>query len=420
MHGRARIGAVGAGILVGLSWLNAAQSAETWQTLTRSVEDRVIEYCRFGEGDEQVLVVASLAGDEVEGVEIAERLASHLEQFPRRLTDTAVTIVRDPNPDGRFRRTPGNAHGVLLDRNFRTRHWRKIPQGDRWLSGREPESEPETRALADLLDDLKPQRIILLGSSRRGAALNYAGPAEQWAAQFAATARLRPLPLDSVDAAGAFAAYAGVDRGIPTLIVRLPARSPAETNWSNYKRVLLAAIDGAGPAPAKEITPAAPSDASSASSQEPRRLTTSATSVALQSPGDPGPSGLEDRPASPPHKWTVEDLERGGVVVPVVRSPSAVRPPSAPATAGTSRLKMTPPKTTPEPAAARSFVTKPPSGKLYDPTRPRTQAAPRAASSLPPFETVERIQRLPPIDRPPPAVRDLRQEPIPFYPGTGF
>ncbi|HEV7222840.1 MAG TPA: M14 family zinc carboxypeptidase [Pirellulales bacterium] len=416
MHGRARIGAVGAGILAGLGWLSAAQSAETWQTLTRSVEDRVIEYCRFGEGGEQVLVVAPLAGDEVEGVEIAERLASHLEQFPRRLTDTAVTIVRDPNPDGRFRRTPGNARGVLLDRNFRTRHWRKIPQGDRWLSGREPESEPETRALADLLDDLKPQRIILLGSSRRGATLNYAGPAEQWAAQFAATARLRPLPLDSVDAAGAFAAYAGADRGLPTLIVRVPARSPAETNWSNYKRSLLAAIDGAGPAPAREITRATPSGASSASSQEPRRLTTAATSVALQSPGEPGPSGLADRPASPPHKWTVEDLERGGVVVPVGKPPRAVRPPSAPAPGGTS-----PPKTAPGPAAARSFVAKPPSAKLYDPTRPRAQATtPAASSGFSPFAPFERIQRLPPIDRPPPAIRDLRQEAIPFYPGTGF
>src|SRR5690348_16085352 len=112
MHGRAWSGAACAaqwiGMWTGLAWSDAT-AAETapqpapasriaWQTLARSVEDRVIEYCRFGQGDEHVLVVASLAGDEFEGVELAERLASHLEQFPRRLADTTVTIVRDPNP----------------------------------------------------------------------------------------------------------------------------------------------------------------------------------------------------------------------------------------------------------------------------------------------------------------------------------
>ncbi|HVW38473.1 MAG TPA: M14 family zinc carboxypeptidase, partial [Pirellulales bacterium] len=204
MHGRAWAGAACAALWAGLAWPieAAAQTAPqpspasriAWQTLARSVENRVIEYCRFGEGDEHVLVVAPLAGDEYEGVELAERLASHLEQFPRRLDDTTVTIVRDPNPDGRFRRTAANARGVLIDQNFRTRHWRKTPHGDRWLSGKEPESEPETRALADLFDDLKPSRVVVLGSSRRPGVLNYAGPAEQLSLQVAELARMRSLP----------------------------------------------------------------------------------------------------------------------------------------------------------------------------------------------------------------------------------
>ncbi|HEX5500313.1 MAG TPA: M14 family zinc carboxypeptidase, partial [Thermomicrobiales bacterium] len=397
MHGRAWAGVACAGLWASLGWLNGAQAAETWRTLTRSVEDRVIEYCRFGQGERQVLVVAPLAGDEVEGVELAERLASHLEQFPRRLTDTAVTIVRDPNPDGRFRRSPGNAHGVLLDRNFRTRHWRKIPQGDRWLSGREPESEPETRAAADLLEDLKPQRIVILGSSRHTGVLNYAGPAEQIAVQVARLAGMRPLPLDSIDAAGAFAAYAGVDRGIATLVLRVPVRSTAAGNWSRYKRALLAAIDMQGEAAEVANEAAAipgeaaaiPAEAPSADAQlsvssappggdfdEPRRLTSPATAVALQSPGKRKSASRAEEPDLRPRVLSAKDLEHGGHVVPLGRPPIAAAPSPAP-----PRHSASAPKAAASRPARPSLLDQLSGARLYDPAPSRPNAA--APSSFP-------------------------------------
>jgi hypothetical protein len=112
---------------------------------------------------------------------------------------------------------------------------------------------------------------------------------------------------------------------------------------------------------------------------------------------------------------SAKDLEHGGVVVPVGRPPIATKPPRTPSSAATSPLKASAGQ-----AANPSSPVKPPSVKLYDPTQPRAKAAPSASSGLPALAPAKRVERLPPVDRPPPPIRDLRQEPIPFYPGTGF
>ena len=450
MHGRAWSGAACAALWTGLAW-SVATAAETapqqapasriaWQTLARSVEDRVIEYCRFGQGDEHVLVVASLAGDESEGVELAERLASHLEQFPRRLGDTTVTIVRDPNPDGRFRRTPGNARGVMLDQNFRTRHWRRSPLGERWPSGREPESEPETRALADLLDDLKPARVIVLDSSRCPGVLNYAGPAEDLSQQVAVAGRMRTLPLNAADAAGALAASAGIDRGIPTLVFHLPARATVESNWSTYKRALLAAIDAKSNASSGD-KPSAAAAASSdnwasgppagAETQEPRRLSAAALPIAMQTPASATAADASP-PAEAPRVLSAKDLQKGLALVPIGAPPSdakAKRPPNteiqpvkpsgplfSAASPSPAANKLPPPSA----AAPRpSYLRSPPP---VDGWRPKLSAAPFSAQAVPSSqpETAAVIERFPPVERRKPSARKLRQEPIPFYPRTGL
>jgi len=451
MHGRAWSSAACAALWAGLAWPVAAggqtapqqapASRIAWQTLARSVENRVIEYCRFGQGDKHVLVVASLAGDEYEGVELAERLASHLEQFPRRLNDTTVTIVRDPNPDGRFRRTAANARGVLIDQNFRTRHWRKTPHGDRWLSGKEPESEPETRALADLLDDLKPSRVIVLGSNRRPGVLNYAGPAEQFSLQVAELARMRSLPLKSADAAGALVALAGLDRGIPTIVFRVPARAPVETNWSNYKRALLAAIDAAGEsesdapkATADALTSGADSQGLSPprlDSQEPRRLGAPTLPVALKSSDNQAGAGTSVR-AEESGVLSAKQFQNGITLVPVVppssKPTTAKRPPNLEVQPGmplTSPVapRNNPPAATIKPAppaasAAGSFFFG--SSPVVGGWRPKATSPPSQAMPMPSEDPTPRLERLPPVGPRKPPARDLRQEPIPFYPRTGF
>jgi hypothetical protein len=214
-----------------------------WEVLGRSVEGRVIEFAQFGNGPHQVLVIGALDGDKPEGVAMAEFLAAHLARFPKRTGDVTVTIVRDPNPDGRARRTPTNARGVLLDRNFNTPGWQR--QGP--ATGPESDSEPETRGLAELLVDVQPERVIIFGTATGKATLGYTGPDEPLAKQVALEANAQLLTRESMRVPGSLASYTGDDRGIPTLRMSFVAAANADAIWSDHKRAILTAVGCGSP-----------------------------------------------------------------------------------------------------------------------------------------------------------------------------
>lgn len=365
--------------------------ATAWEPLGRSLENRVIEFGQFGSGSRHVLVVGPLTGDSLHQLAVIDRLAAHLVRFPRSLTDTTVTIVRDPNPDGRAHRTAGNARGVHLDANFHTTRWRKIPEGNRWLSGREPESEPETRILVDLLADLKPDRIVIVAGAPRQAGLAFCGPAEAIARQVGIEARLRTGSIDPSAASGSLASYAGTERGIPTLVLQLAAAGPPDAMWAACKRALLCTIGVAesdasvaesgapGPPPVKHPV---------AEKQKPRgraALLPAGHRVDDETPGHAsGQADASQQPSGQPSPpiLSFENFHSQGATVPVI-SPRSAR------------------QAWPEKPAA-----------------PQAQREQGAGGKLP------KLQRLPPVDvfRPAPHRRDvgLPQEPIPVYPETGL
>jgi len=115
----------------------------------------------------RLLLFAGVHGEEPE---TTYALSRALRQLPDRSPDRAVVLAA--NPDGLLRGTRGNARGVDLNRNFPARNWQPNPvmhrstiedQSDIRLSpGPKPASEPETRALIALIDELKPEQVIAL------------------------------------------------------------------------------------------------------------------------------------------------------------------------------------------------------------------------------------------------------------------
>ncbi|MGH7137170.1 MAG: M14 family zinc carboxypeptidase [Pirellulales bacterium] len=407
----------------------APHSESKWNVLGRSLEDRVIEYRQFGEGDRRVLVVGPLEGDETAALELVESLAEHLERFPRRTSGVRVTLVRDPNPDGRLRRTAANARGVWLDRNFSTRGWRKIPSGSLWLSGREPESEPETRALIDLLGDVEPERVIILSAVRRQAELTYFGPAEELAREFAKLTGLRPVAANLTAEQGSLAVYMGADRNVPTLVLHVPAGIRRDMAWTTYKRGLLAAIGGdtadlesmargtdtdfagnglRGIAPVvgnEFVPPVAPPQTMLATSKRPP----------ADAPGRTPTAKLAPVPSA-------EELESAGELVPV----KPVRREFGPATPSAD-LPRTAQPTAQRPVANRRATIRSNSKGAYPPA---TLVRPGRLNPLPPSTAPStgltapktlNVERFPPVDHasPPPARQSMPQ-PIPLYPETGF
>ncbi|HWB00376.1 MAG TPA: M14 family zinc carboxypeptidase [Pirellulales bacterium] len=224
-----------------------------WEVFARSLEGRPIEFAQFGQGGKQVLVIGSLEGDEPEGVAAAEALAANLARFPRRIDGVQITIVADPNPDGRARRIRGNARGVDLARNFPAANWRRTIQGNQLLSGPKPSSEPETQAIVELCEDLKPDRIVLLGSAKAPAGVLYAGPAENLARQVTIEADGRLLPRSADELHGSLLMLAGEDWKVPVLRLSFPPAATADEVFSRHKTAIMTAVGCGTPIPFADV-----------------------------------------------------------------------------------------------------------------------------------------------------------------------
>lgn len=204
-----------------------------------------MEVHTLGSGAETVLIIATIHGSESAGTPLVRRLLDELRARPELLDGRRVVAMPVANPDGLTRRTRGNARGVDLNRNF--------PAGNytaRARHGAEPLSEPESRALHELLHAVQPTRVVSLHEPL--ACVDYDGPAAELAAAIAAQAGLPVRRLGS--RAGSLGSYVGEELGIPIITLELPRRAGRQTPeelWARYGAALLTAVSY--PEPAADI-----------------------------------------------------------------------------------------------------------------------------------------------------------------------
>jgi hypothetical protein len=74
--------------------------------------------------------------------------------------DTNIWLISDGNPDGSKLATRKNANEVDINRNFPVR-WVASDPTARTYSGPSPASEPETLALMNAVDTIKPTRVVV-------------------------------------------------------------------------------------------------------------------------------------------------------------------------------------------------------------------------------------------------------------------
>lgn len=117
--------------------------------------------------DCRLLIFAAIHGEEPETTFALSRALRQLSE-----PSPHCAVILAANPDGLIRGTRGNARGVELNRNFPARDWqpnpvphrstREHPQDVLLSPGQRPGSEPETRALIRVIDELKPATVIAL------------------------------------------------------------------------------------------------------------------------------------------------------------------------------------------------------------------------------------------------------------------
>ncbi len=94
--------------------------------------------------------------------------------------------MEDANPDGRAARTRTNANGVDVNRNFPARNFDTTNP----VFGGKPLSQPESRALLETIEHIRPDLVVVAHSWNGKTFINYDGPAGEIAQRFSQSSGL--------------------------------------------------------------------------------------------------------------------------------------------------------------------------------------------------------------------------------------
>ncbi len=210
-----------------------AVAALGFDEIGRSTEGRPIVARRFGGPGAPLLLMGGIHGDEPASV---DALLELVERMP--LAGAApFWLVPAANPDGLRAARKNSARDVDLNRNFPARSFRTEHAPGYW-PGPAPLSEPETRALAGLVERDGVRGAVAVHAPF--ACVNFDGPAAAWAETVALACGWPARGDIGYPTPGSFGSWLGLDRGIPVLTLELPPGPLAD-----FRQAAAAALDAA-------------------------------------------------------------------------------------------------------------------------------------------------------------------------------
>ena len=201
-----------------------------------SVKGTAIDYSTYGCGDDTVLILGAIHGNEPASAMLTGELEKHLKKNQSLLADKRIVVIPVANPDGLAAGTRFNANGVDINRNFEADN-----RENNEKYGLSPLTEPESRALKSVITQYLPNRVVTI--HQPVACIDYDGPAKSLAQAMAANCDLPVRKLGAMP--GSLGSYSGLTLGIPIVTFELPEGSEQfsrEMLWSKYGQALIAAI----------------------------------------------------------------------------------------------------------------------------------------------------------------------------------
>lgn len=193
---------------------------------------------QFGSSGPPVLILGGVHGNEPEGVIAAcGVLRRFSESFTFRLQ---VCLVPMFNLDGVLVSTRKNARQVDLNRNMPTNDWSAVVTEDKYHPGTGAASEPETQALIDYLDRVRPKLIVSFHSWHPMVNIN--GRCEKEAEIIAKYTGYAITDNIGYPTPGCLGTYCGVERDMPTITYEIERGLSVQQTLSVHVKALLEAL----------------------------------------------------------------------------------------------------------------------------------------------------------------------------------
>jgi hypothetical protein len=212
-----------------------------WKVIGKTINGLPMHTRRFGRQGTRTLVIAGLDGLDRVATRWNDELAGELTRNRGLLITNELLLLRAGNPDGLVAKMPGNAHGVLINRNFPGRRYQFLNDKS---AGPGPASEAETHAILDVLYSFRPRRVVHLTSTTGRSTVIYNRAAKGAATDLEKQFKLNGQPLDVELVPGSLEDFADGTLDAAVMTLQLNTGTDWRKAWQEHLPMLLAAIDG--------------------------------------------------------------------------------------------------------------------------------------------------------------------------------
>ncbi len=181
------------------------------------------------------LFIGGVHGDEPEGIAIAEGFLAWLKEAEKTQSLRSWIVIPCINPDGYKNNQRTNGHGVDLNRNFPSDDWSaKNERGPRYSPGSHPSSEPEVKALVQLIEIEKPEVIFHFHSWEP--CVVYTGAPGQEYAEFLSPSPTYPVREDiGYPTPGSLGQYGWQKHKIPVICIEEKEKIDPKMAWPHFR-----------------------------------------------------------------------------------------------------------------------------------------------------------------------------------------